>query len=135
MEKSAEPEFDCCDDDHSVGRRLLWWKKPCLCCGNNKFQAQRHLLAMNFAQFRSLAEAGGTDVDVDVKTKNKKQANLLTHELTQDKINHELNAAGLPSGEVTKKPEVHSTQPPAMSPYWPHHDKEIWKEVRNVGGE
>lgn len=65
----------------------------------DKGKAQRHLLsAVEGHSTRRLLEAG-TDVDVEVKAKNEKEAKKASEDLTQDNINKELSAAGQKFGK------------------------------------
>ena len=121
QEEEEEAPCSCCDDH--ARRRLLWIGTACLCCKTKShatWSARRRLLD---------ATSGSTKVDVSVKTTLSKAAQVMAGLSNPAKINDALQDAGLPAAEIVQAPKAFSAPPP-LSKAWPHHDSQLWKEVK-----
>ena len=138
-EEEEPPEEGCsCCDDHTR-RRLLWIGTGCLCCktkGHATWSVHRSAIggasvARQRGFRRRLLEAtsGSTKVDVSVQTTASKAAQVMSDLSNPAKINTALIAAGLPASEIVQAPKVLNAPPP-LSKDWPHHDAQLWKEVK-----
>ena len=134
--EKEDSSCSCCDDH--ARRRLLWTGTACLCCktkGHATWSARRRLLT-TFGQntnggglLLQLATSGSTKVDVSVKTTFSKAAQVMAGLSNPAKINDALQDAGLPAAEIVQAPKAFNAPPP-LSKAWPHHDSQLWKEVK-----
>ena len=133
--EKEDSSCSCCDDH--ARRRLLWTGTACLCCktkGHATWSARRRLLTTfgqntNGGGLLQVATSGSTKVDVSVDITSSKAAKLIADLSNPAKINDALQAAGLPAVIIVKAPKVFSAPPP-LSKDWPHHDAQLWKEVK-----
>jgi len=135
--EKEEPTCDCCDD---AARRRLLWTSNCPCCKTNGHAAwsahhkTRPPLIFKVASSSSMLAddmSGSTAVDVAIKTDSSAAPQIMEDLSDPEKINAALEGIGLPAVQILQAPKLVAVgEQPPVNPKWPHHDAQLWKEVK-----